>query len=201
MDTTTTDDQATLELGIDGVSDPFLLSTATPVGNGGYRWDGTGLDWSSETSVTVRLREEEPPTLSVADAAGNEGDDKVVFTVTLSKPYYAATSATWTASIGTGDTAVAADLGTTKTGTVAFAAQATTATFEVPVVDDGDGRGRRDLHGDAVEPDSRGCCETGGGPDGHGHDRGRRRDGDPADAEHRRRRGGTRTTAWSSRRR
>ena len=136
MDTATTDDQASLELGIDGESDPFLLSAATPVGSGGYRWDGTGLDWSSETPVTVRLREEAQPTLSVADAAGDEGDDEVEFTVTLSKPYYAATSATWTASIGTGDTAVAADLGTTKTGTVTIAAQATTAMFEVPVVDD-----------------------------------------------------------------
>ena len=130
-------DQATLELGIDGESDPFLLSTAVAVGGGGgYRWSGTGLDWSMKTEVTVRLREEDPPTLSVADAAGDEGDDKVVFTVTLSKPYYAATSATWTASIESGDTAVAADLGTTKTGTVSIAATATTATFEVPVADD-----------------------------------------------------------------
>ena len=89
-----------------------------------------------ETKVTVRLREEDPPTLSVADATGDEGDDKVVFTVTLSKPYYAATRATWTASVESGDTAVAADLGTTKTGTVSIAATATTATFEVPVADD-----------------------------------------------------------------
>ena len=86
MDTTTTDDQATLELGIDGESDLFPLSAATTVGNGGYRWDGTGLDWSTESTVTVRLREGDPPTLSVADAAGDEGDDKVVFTVTLSSP-------------------------------------------------------------------------------------------------------------------
>ena len=136
-DVLTGGDQATLELGIDGESDPFLLSTAVAVGGGGgYRWSGTGLDWSMKTEVTVRLREEDPPTLSVADATGDEGDDKVVFTVTLSKPYYAVTSATWTASIESGDTAVAADLGTTKTGTVSIAANATTATFEVPVADD-----------------------------------------------------------------
>ena len=136
-DVLTGGDQATLELGIDGESDPFLLSTAVAVGGGGgYRWSGTGLDWSMETKVTVRLREEDPPTLSVADATGDEGDDKVVFTVTLSKPYYAATRATWTASVESGDTAVAADLGTTKTGTVSIAATATTATFEVPVADD-----------------------------------------------------------------
>ena len=128
-------DRATLELGIDGVSDPFPLSNSFQSGTG-YRWDETGLDWSMKATVTVRLREEDPPTLSVADATGAEGDDKVVFTVTLSKPRSGESRATWTASIESGDTAVAADLGTTKTGTVAIAAGATTATFEVPVVDD-----------------------------------------------------------------
>ena len=54
-DVLTAGDQATLELGIDGESDPFLLSTAVAVGGGGgYRWSGTGLDWSMETKVTVR---------------------------------------------------------------------------------------------------------------------------------------------------
>ena len=128
-------DRATLELGIDGVSDPFPLSNTFQSGTG-YRWNETGLDWSMRSTVTVRLREEDRPTLSVADATGAEGDDKVVFTVTLSKPRSGESRATWTASIESGDTAVAADLGTTKTGTVAIAAGATTATFEVPVVDD-----------------------------------------------------------------
>ena len=128
-------DRATLELGIDGVSDPFPLSNTFQSGTG-YRWNETGLDWSMKSTVTVRLREEDRPTLSVADATGAEGDDKVVFTVTLSKPRSGESRATWTASIESGDTAVAADLGTTKTGTVAIAAGTTTATFEVPVVDD-----------------------------------------------------------------
>ena len=132
---TADNDRATLELGIDGVSDPFPLSNTFQSGTG-YRWNETGLDWSMKSTVTVRLREEDPPTLSVADATGAEGDDKVVFTVTLSKPRSGESTATWTASIESGDTAVAADLGTTKTGTVAIAAGATTATFEVPVVDD-----------------------------------------------------------------
>ena len=81
----TDNDRATLELGIDGGSDPFPLSNSIQ-SETSHRWDGTGLDWSMEPTVTVRLREEDPPTLSVADATGAEGDAKVVFTVTLSKP-------------------------------------------------------------------------------------------------------------------
>ena len=136
VETATANDKAILELSIDGESNPFPLSSAFPASNGIYRWEETGLDWSSESPVTVRLREGDPPTLSVADATGDEGDAKVEFTVTLSKPRNGESRATWTASIGSGDTAVAADLGTPKTGTVTFATDATTATVEVPVVDD-----------------------------------------------------------------
>ena len=60
------------------------------------------------------------PTLSVDDAAGTEGGN-VTFTVMLSASSTAMVTATWTASIETGDTAVDADLGTTKTGTVTVA--------------------------------------------------------------------------------
>ena len=75
------------------------------------------------------------PTLDIADAEGNEAAG-VAFTVTLSAPSTQAVTATWTASIGSGDTAVAADLGATKTGTVTVAAGATTTMFTVPVADD-----------------------------------------------------------------
>ena len=75
------------------------------------------------------------PTLGIADAEGNEAAG-VAFTVTLSAPSTQAVTATWTASIGSGDTAVAADLGATKTGTVTVAMNATTTTFTVPVAND-----------------------------------------------------------------
>ena len=75
------------------------------------------------------------PTLSIADAAATEGSN-VSFTVTLSAAAAAAVTATWTASIETGDTAVAADLGSTKTGTVTVAIGDTDATITVATVED-----------------------------------------------------------------
>ena len=75
------------------------------------------------------------PTLSVADAAATEGSN-VSFTVTLSAAAATTVTATWTASIETGDTAVAADLGATKTGTVEITAGDTDATITVATVED-----------------------------------------------------------------
>ena len=77
------------------------------------------------------------PTLSVADAAGMEGGN-VTFTATLTAMTTADVTATWTASIGSGDTAVDADLGTTKTGTVTVTMGQDTGTFEVPTAQDTD---------------------------------------------------------------
>ena len=75
------------------------------------------------------------PTLSIADAEGDEGDG-VEFTATLTAAAAADVTATWTASIGSGDTASAADLATTKTGPVTVAAGDVEAKFTVPVNDD-----------------------------------------------------------------
>ena len=75
------------------------------------------------------------PTLSVANAAASEGDD-LSFAVTLSAAAAAEVTATWTASIETGDTAVAADLGSTKTGTVTVAIGDTDATITVATAED-----------------------------------------------------------------
>ena len=47
-----------LALHVDGESDPFVWSDSTAVIPRSYRWPArTGLDWSSETTVTLRLRE------------------------------------------------------------------------------------------------------------------------------------------------
>ena len=85
--------------------------------------------------VTVTLARSSLSSLSVADAAGTEGDD-VVFTVTLSEAAAAAVTATWTASIEDGDTAGEADLGMTRTGTVSIANGGMTGTFMVPTAED-----------------------------------------------------------------
>ena len=87
----------------------------------------------SEATVTI-VDNDVLPTLGVANMAGLESDG-VTFTVTLSAAATDNVTATWTASIETGDTAEAADLGST-TGTVTVVATQTTGTFTVPTAGD-----------------------------------------------------------------
>ena len=77
------------------------------------------------------------PTLSIADAAGTEGGN-VTVTATLSAEAAEDVTATWTASIESGDTAADADLGTTKTGEVTVTAGLLSGTFDVPTAADTD---------------------------------------------------------------
>ena len=93
--------------------------------------DAPGL---TDQAVTNNTAPPDEPTLSIADAAASEGSN-VSFTVTLSAAA-ADVTATWTASIETGDTAVAADLGSTTTGTVTVSMGNTTGTFTVSTVED-----------------------------------------------------------------
>ena len=58
------------------------------------------------------------------------------FTVTLSQAVSQAVTVDWEATIESGDTAVLADLGTTREGTVTIAGGDTTGTFDVATVDD-----------------------------------------------------------------
>ncbi len=131
----TSADRAALVLHLGSVE--FEFSDANVAAGLSYKWSDTGLNWSSESFVTLRLRDTPVtmPTLSIADAEATEGDD-MEFTVTLSAADAAVVTATWTATIGSGDTAVAADLGTTKTGTVTVSIGNTTGTFEVSTVED-----------------------------------------------------------------
>ena len=51
-------DRAKLVLHVDGNSDSFAFSDVIlPTASHTYQWPGTGLDWSSEDYVTLRLRE------------------------------------------------------------------------------------------------------------------------------------------------
>ena len=100
----------------------------------------TDSDWS-DASDAVSTNAATPgtlPTLSVADAEAFEGDD-VEFTVTLSEAATEEVTATWTATIGSDDTAFLADLGSgpmAMTGTVTIAVNATTGSFLVHTTDD-----------------------------------------------------------------
>ena len=136
----TSDEKDALELHIDvdGVGSTWAMSDfADSTSEGQMIREGEDFDWSSATTVTARLRPLTLPTLSIADAEGGE-DDGVEFTATLTRAVSAKVTATWTASIESGDTASAADLATTKTGEVEFDANATEAKFTVPVNDDTD---------------------------------------------------------------
>ena len=87
------------------------------------------------STATGTINDGTLPRLSVADAAATEGSP-VTFAVTLSAEAEAEVTATWTASIESGDTAVLGDLGTTRTGAVTFAAGDTGKTFTVATVQD-----------------------------------------------------------------
>ena len=53
----TDDHLAKLVLFVGSSSTPFAFSSASHNARTGYNWRNTGLDWSSATTVTVRLRE------------------------------------------------------------------------------------------------------------------------------------------------
>ena len=125
-DTTKTITVATTEDMTVETSETFTVTLSNP-GNATIS-DATGKGTIVDNDVTL-------PTLSVADAAAPEGSN-VSFMVTLSEVAAEDVTATWTASIETGDTAVAADLGSTKTGTVTVAIGDTDATITVATVAD-----------------------------------------------------------------
>ena len=94
--------------------------------------------WQTHSSRSMRIAIKGTailPTLSIANATGTEGGN-VTFTVTLSEEAEADVTATWTASIVSGDTAVLADdLGTT-TGELTVSMGELMGTFDVPTTAD-----------------------------------------------------------------
>ena len=97
---------------IDLTTQPSLAA-----GHGGYTF-ARATSGLPATILSVGGDTPTLPTLSVADAAGTEGGN-VTFTATLSEVAAADVTATWTATIESGNTAVLADdLGATTTGMV-----------------------------------------------------------------------------------
>ena len=104
-------DKATLVLHIDGSSDTFAFSPVAPNAVSGYEWEDTGLDWSSTSTVTLRLREGTgTPTLSTdATLRGLVVyDDTSNLTLT---PTFASDTETYTASVAND----VAEVGVTET--------------------------------------------------------------------------------------
>ncbi len=89
---------------------------------------------STPTNAVTAKESATLPELSVAGASATEGS-AVTFTVTLSAAATTDVTATWTASIETGDSAEAEDFEST-TGTATVSANQTTGTFEVPTAND-----------------------------------------------------------------
>ena len=89
------------------------------------------------TATGTIVDDDDPPTLSVADASAAEGS-AVTFTVTLSAAATADVTATWTASIESGDTAESADFTdlSAATGMVTVTKGQTAATFTVATAPD-----------------------------------------------------------------
>ena len=116
-------DPSTGALTLAGVGECVITATAA-----------SSADYNQGTAIyTVTVPE--LTLVSVWDAQAGEGED-MTFTVWLSKTTGTDVTADWTASIESGDTAAAADLGSTTRGTVTVAAGARTGTFSVATADD-----------------------------------------------------------------
>ena len=98
-----------LALHVDGESDPFVWSDSTEVITGSYRWPArTDLDWSSETTVTLRLREFPRPTVTnvaVTSMPELETDtygagETIEVSVTFSEAVNATTNTDFVLSVG-----------------------------------------------------------------------------------------------------
>ena len=116
-------DPSTGALTLAGVGECNITATAAPSDD--YN-QGTAIYTVTVPELTL---------VSVWDAQAREGED-MTFTVWLSKTTGTDVTADWTASIERGDTAAAADLGSTTRGTVTVAAGSRTGTFNVATADD-----------------------------------------------------------------
>ena len=116
-------DPSTGALTLAGVGECVITASAAPSDD--YN-QGTAIYTVTVPELTL---------VSVWDAQAGEGED-MTFTVRLSKTTGTDVTADWTASIERGDTAAAADLGSTTRGTVTVAAGSRTGTFSVATADD-----------------------------------------------------------------
>ena len=115
-------------------SDLFVFgSSAYSFFTESYRWSDSGLDWSSEAAVTVRLRT--LPELRVAPASATEGDG-VEFEVTLSPASTLVTTVDIATSVERGDTASSSDFTAVVPTPLIFKAGETQKTVAVQTTED-----------------------------------------------------------------
>ena len=93
-----TADRAKLVLHVDGGSASFAFSAATLITSvHDYQSDNSGLDWSSTSSVTVRLRDSAPLSMdaTLSGLAVNDGSKNLALT-----PAFVSGTISYTASVG-----------------------------------------------------------------------------------------------------
>ena len=118
----------TIEDTTDEDEETFTLTLSSP----------SNVTLAADPMATGTIKDnDDPPMLSVAGGSAAEGS-AVTFTVTLSAVATADVTATWTASLETGDTAAAADFTdlSAATGTVTVTKGQTTTTFTVATAQD-----------------------------------------------------------------
>ena len=91
----TATDKAKLVLHVDGSSDTFAFSVPTPDTYYTYIWLSTGLDWSSESEVTLRVREAAvslSTDATLSDLVVNDGTTNLTLTPTFASGMYTYTA-------------------------------------------------------------------------------------------------------------
>ena len=132
---------------------------------------------AGKTRSTITIEDDDdPPSVSVADASATEGDP-VEFAVTLSAVSGKTVTVGVATSIESSDTALAGDFTAVPATTLTFMPGDTAKTVTVPTTDDTTDEPRRDLHADPVESVER----DPGRRDGDRHDR--RHGHDPDDRQ------------------
>ena len=117
------------------LADGTLSTTIVPIGNDTIIWSSTGLSWSANQQVSLRLIDPPPPSFSFKEASlsVHERDGQAIVTV-IGANINADISMAVTAAPGT---AMAGDDYTGESWSVDFPAGVTSAGFIIPIVRDG----------------------------------------------------------------
>ena len=92
----------------------------------------TSAAWPSAGTIT----DDGPPTLSITDASGDEGDERIYFTIKLSKTHTAYVRVRYSTSVASGQTATSGTDFSATSGSTSIAPGLTTRTISVRVTND-----------------------------------------------------------------
>ena len=167
-------EEESLALHVDGESAPFVFSDTTQLIPGSYRWPArTDLDWSSETTVTLRLREFPRPTVTNVEVTS----DPVLETDTYGAGETIEVSVTFSEAVNaTSDTDFVLSVAGAKRAPLLRGSDTATLVFGYTVVSSDE---RHQRHLDRERDPDPGRQPRRGAPERHDHERGHRRGGEP----------------------